>query len=154
MLTYTAFYQSAVGSIKIVVMDKKVQSVSFQKKADNFLNDTHFLLTEVVHQLDEYFEGKRHEFDLPFAPQGTLFQKKVWNQLRQIPYGKTASYSDIAKAVGNGKAVRAVGAANKRNPIAIIIPCHRVIGSNGKLTGYAGGLWRKERLLKYEKKFL
>ncbi|MCD4692371.1 MAG: methylated-DNA--[protein]-cysteine S-methyltransferase [Calditrichales bacterium] len=154
MLTYTTFYQSAVGSIKIVVTDKKVQSVSFQEKADNFLNDTHFLLTEVVHQLDEYFEGKRHEFDLPLAPQDTPFQKKVWNQLRQIPYGKTASYSDIAKAVGNGKAVRAVGAANKKNPIAIIIPCHRVIGSNGKLTGYAGGLWRKERLLKHEKNIL
>ena len=154
MLTYTTFYQSAVGSIKIVVTDKKVQSVSFQEKTDNFLNDTHFLLTEVVHQLDEYFEGKRHEFDLPLAPQGTPFQKKVWNQLRQIPYGKTASYLDIAKAVGNEKAVRAVGAANKKNPIAIIIPCHRVIGSNGKLTGYAGGLWRKERLLKHEKNIL
>jgi methylated-DNA-[protein]-cysteine S-methyltransferase len=101
-------------------------------------------------QLDEYFEGKRKKFDLLLEPMGTDFQKKVWKHLVKVPFGKTASYLDVAMALGEMKATRAVGSANGRNPIVIIIPCHRVIGSNGSLTGYGGGMWRKEWLLKHE----
>ncbi|MBC9786055.1 methylated-DNA--[protein]-cysteine S-methyltransferase [Heliobacterium chlorum] len=109
-------------------------------------------LTACLQQLDEYFRGTRKDFNVKLNPQGTQFQKQVWRKLPDIPYGKTASYKDIAEAVGNPKAVRAVGGANSQNPISIIVPCHRIIGSNGKLTGYAGGLWRKEWLLAHEQK--
>lgn len=108
-------------------------------------------LQECVEQLDQYFRGERNEFNLKLDLEGTVFQKDVWQQLLTIPYGKTVSYRDIALAMGKEKAVRAVGHANGQNKIWIIVPCHRVIGSNGKLTGYAGGLWRKEWLLRHEK---
>ncbi|TNE45483.1 MAG: methylated-DNA--[protein]-cysteine S-methyltransferase [Deltaproteobacteria bacterium] len=108
------------------------------------------VLRDAREQLLEYLEGKRQQFKLPLAPEGTEFQKQVWQTLEAIPNGTTWSYQDLAKAIHNPKAVRAVGAANGRNPIAIIIPCHRVIGSNGKLTGYAGGMARKEWLLAHE----
>ncbi len=101
-------------------------------------------------QLEEYFAGQRQEFDLPLAPKGTEFQLAVWQALRQIPYGATCTYRDIAQEVGNVKAVRAVGAANGRNPLPIVVPCHRVIGSNGKLTGFGGGLDTKAFLLGLE----
>ncbi len=101
-------------------------------------------------QLSEYFAGLRKVFHLPLAPQGTPFQKKVWSALLDIPYGNTTSYQDIARTVGNEKACRAVGMANNKNPIGIIIPCHRVVGKNGRLTGYAGGLDIKEKLLRLE----
>lgn len=114
------------------------------KKAANHLK-------MAVSQLQEYFAGKRIDFNLTLAPTGSVFQQQVWQQLQTIPYGSSQSYLDIAKNLDNEKAVRAVGLANGKNPISIIVPCHRVIGSNGKLTGYAGGLWRKEWLLKHEK---
>ena len=105
-----------------------------------------------LHQtLDEYFEGKLQTFSLNLSPQGTAFQRQVWDALLQIPYGETRSYQDIARTIGNPKAVRAVGGSNARNPIAIIIPCHRVIGASGKLTGYAGGLQYKRALLDLER---
>lgn len=107
-------------------------------------------VAEAVGQLTAYFAGERREFDLPLAPQGTPFQLRVWAALPTIPYGQTISYGELARQLGDGKAVRAVGAANGRNPIAIIIPCHRVIGSDGSLTGYGGGLERKEALLSLE----
>ena len=110
------------------------------------------LLAEAKRQLDEYFLGLRQNFDLPLNPKGTAFQQKVWQALLQIPYGQTASYKEIACKIGNEKAYRAVGLANHNNPIGIIIPCHRVVGTNGNLTGYAGGLGIKERLLDLEKK--
>ena len=109
------------------------------------------LQREVDKQMGEYFEGKRKEFDLPLRPEGTVFQKKVWNALLEIPFGETRSYQDIANAVGSPKACRAVGMANHQNPIIIVIPCHRVIGKNGKLVGYGGGLSMKEKLLLLEK---
>jgi methylated-DNA-[protein]-cysteine S-methyltransferase len=109
------------------------------------------VLEAAVDQLEAYFAGELKEFDLPLAAQGTAFQHKVWAELCRIPYGETVSYMDIAERIGDRKAVRAVGLANGRNPIAIVVPCHRVIGANGKLTGYAGGLWRKERLLSLER---
>lgn len=101
-------------------------------------------------ELEEYFAGERKDFSVPIRPAGTPFQQSVWNALREIPYGDTASYGEIAKRIGNEKACRAVGMANNRNPIAIIIPCHRVIGAGGSLTGYAGGLDKKEFLLELE----
>lgn len=109
------------------------------------------LQREVDKQMGEYFEGKRKAFELPLRPEGTDFQKKVWNALLEIPFGETRSYQDIANAVGSPKACRAVGMANHQNPIIIVIPCHRVIGKNGKLVGYGGGLSMKEKLLLLEK---
>lgn len=109
------------------------------------------VLALVKEQLSEYFAGRRKEFSVPLSPRGTDFQKRVWEELRRIPCGETRTYGQIAAALGNPKASRAVGMANHSNPIMILIPCHRVIGSNGKLTGYAGGLWMKERLLELEK---
>ena len=110
------------------------------------------LLKEAFRQLDEYLDGKRQGFDLPLAPQGTPFQQKVWQALQTIPYGETRSYKQIAEQIGNPLGCRAVGMANNKNPIGIIIPCHRVIGANGKLVGYAGGLDLKTQLLNLEKK--
>ena len=106
---------------------------------------------DVVSQLEEYFEGTRRDFDLPLAPQGTPFQQRVWRALLDIPYGETISYGELASRIGQRNASRAVGLANGSNPIPIVIPCHRVIGSNGKLTGYGGGLAIKERLLALER---
>jgi methylated-DNA-[protein]-cysteine S-methyltransferase len=109
------------------------------------------VLAAAVEQLEAYFAGDLKDFDLPLAAAGTPFQQRVWAELVRIPYGETCSYMEVAERLGDRKAVRAVGLANGRNPIAIVVPCHRVIGANGKLTGYAGGLWRKERLLSLER---
>jgi methylated-DNA-[protein]-cysteine S-methyltransferase len=105
---------------------------------------------EAIRQLSAYFEGTRRDFDLPISPQGTEFQRLVWQHLLDIPYGQIISYQDLAKAIGKPEAIRAVGAANGQNPISVVVPCHRVLGSDGSLTGYGGGLWRKEWLLKHE----
>ncbi|HWD33674.1 MAG TPA: methylated-DNA--[protein]-cysteine S-methyltransferase [Pseudomonas sp.] len=107
-------------------------------------------LDDVKRQLDEYFAGKREVFEVRLAPLGTAFQQEVWHALQRIPYGTTSSYGDLAEQIGRPRAVRAVGTANGANPIAIIVPCHRVIGSNGTLTGYAGGVERKQMLLELE----
>jgi methylated-DNA-[protein]-cysteine S-methyltransferase len=105
-----------------------------------------------IRQLRAYFAGELHEFDLPLAPEGTPFQRSVWSKLREIPYGETISYGELATRVGNPKASRAVGMANGRNPLPIVVPCHRVIGSSGKLTGFGGGLPAKQLLLELERK--
>jgi len=112
------------------------------------------LSSEVMKQLQQYFNGERYEFDLPLAPEGTSFQLEVWRALERIPYGETISYLDLAKRIGKAAAVRAVGAANGANPLPIVIPCHRVIGHNGKLTGYGGGLEKKQYLLSMESLYL
>ena len=114
-------------------------------------NDRHPLLMETARQLRAYFMGQLREFDLPFDAQGTLFQKRVWSELVRIPYGETRSYGSIAEAIGAPKAVRAVGAANGANPLPIVVPCHRVIGKNGSLVGFGGGLPLKKRLLDLER---
>lgn len=111
-------------------------------------NDAHF--RDTIRQLKAYFAGDLQQFDVPLAGQGTEFQKRVWDALRKVPYGETATYGDIAKAIGSPTASRAVGMANGRNPISIIVPCHRIIGTSGKLVGYGGGLHRKTALLKLE----
>ncbi|MDR1680771.1 MAG: methylated-DNA--[protein]-cysteine S-methyltransferase [Prevotellaceae bacterium] len=110
------------------------------------------ILQACIRQLDEYFAGRRRSFDLPLAPSGTAFQRGVWQALAAIPYGQTISYLELARRIGNSKAVRAVGRANGQNKIVIIVPCHRVIGAHGTLVGYTGGLWRKEWLLKHEQR--
>jgi methylated-DNA-[protein]-cysteine S-methyltransferase len=117
---------------------------------DATANDCHPILVETANQLREYFDGKRQTFDVPLDPQGTDFQKTVWLALREIPFGQTASYGQIARRIGMPTASRAVGAANGRNPIPIIVPCHRVIGANGSLTGFGGGLANKSLLLSLE----
>lgn len=122
---------------------KDLERLDEWKRNDDFFK-------EAMDQLKTYFEGSRQEFDLKLNPKGTDFQKKVWEALSRIPYGQVCSYRDIAESIGNVKACRAVGMANGKNPIAIVVPCHRVIGSNGKLIGYAGGLDTKKELLRLE----
>jgi len=152
MKTYTTFYDSKVGLLEIEGTENAITKVHFSDKK-KIAPDKELppVLKECQKQLDEYFNGKRQSFSLELELEGTDFQKKVWEQLQRIPYGETASYKDIAVAVGNEKAVRAVGNANGRNKIAIIIPCHRVIGADGDLVGFGGGLWRKSWLLNHEK---
>lgn len=145
------FYETELGTIGIRENNKSITDIYFSKVDTNDNVEETDLIKECFKQLTEYFKGNRIEFDLPLEAQGTEFQKKVWSELLKIPYGKTKSYKDIAIAIGNEKACRAVGMANNKNPIPIIIPCHRVIGSNGKLIGYAGGLNVKEKLLNVEK---
>jgi len=147
---YSATYSSEIGLVEVTATDAAIKSLYFVEQAGPDSVALPPVLQDCLAQLDEYFRGTRREFSLVLEPEGTTFQQKVWKQLRAIPYGKTASYLEIAQAIGNPKAVRAVGAANGANPISIIIPCHRVIGTNGKLTGYGGGLWRKEWLLDHE----
>lgn len=120
------------------------------KDADKQATETPLHLQEAVIQLQEYFNGIRSAFDFLLNPKGTDFQKRVWNELLKIPYGKTVSYLDIAKKLGDPKCIRAAATANGKNPLWIVVPCHRVIGTDGSLTGYAGGLWRKKWLLDHE----
>jgi methylated-DNA-[protein]-cysteine S-methyltransferase len=149
-----AYYKSPLGPIEIVGVQDSIISLDFVDQAPAGDADLPFCLKTCLRQLDEYFNGERKAFLLNLAPQGTPFQKQVWRQLEKIPYGDVVSYAEIAKIIGKPKACRAVGNANGRNPIAVIIPCHRVIGSDGGLTGYGGGLWRKEWLLKHERGYL
>jgi len=121
------------------------------KEPNGYIKQETPLIKKAARQFSEYFDGKRKTFDLPLIMRGTAFQKKVWKALQNIPYGKTVSYGEIAAKIGNPKACRAVGMANNRNPISIIVPCHRVIGHNGSLTGYGGGLELKQKLLELEK---
>lgn len=151
---YKLDYESPIGVIEIVGTHEAIQSILFseESKKVNFRQpETPPVLVECYNQLDEYFQGNRYEFTIPYQCEGTPFQKEVWSALTEIPYAKTGSYQDIAVFIGKEKAVRAVGSANGKNKLSIVIPCHRIIGSNGKLTGYAGGLWRKEWLLEHEK---
>lgn len=151
MQTYTAYYNSKIGWLEVTATEEGLLAVAFVANAPGKSVENHPCVQECVAQLDAYFRGARQTFAINLLLQGTAFQQQVWRQLRTIPYGKTASYQEIAAAIGNPNAGRAVGGANGRNPIAIIIPCHRILGRNGKLVGYGGGLWRKEWLLQHEK---
>ncbi len=158
--TTTYYYKeidSQVGRLKLVASDKGLAAILWEEDNPKRIrvrtyteNSRHPMLVEAQRQLKEYFEGKRTSFTLPLDPVGTEFQKDVWNALSTIPYGETRSYSDIANQIGKERAIRAVGAANGRNPISIIVPCHRVIGASGDLTGFAGGLEVKAALLSLE----
>jgi methylated-DNA-[protein]-cysteine S-methyltransferase len=145
---YKGYYSSPIGVIEITASEEAITSLKFTTEMGK--NDESPLIKACVRQLDEYFKGKRREFDLPLAPAGTPYQSRVWRELDRIPYGMTTSYADIAVSIGNEKACRAVGNSIGRNPILILIPCHRAIGKDGSLTGYAGGLERKEWLLRHE----
>lgn len=143
-------FATPLGSLVATASTKGIESVLFQAPTDAPDHSNDMLLLDCKAQFDAYFKGTLQQFDLPLAAIGTEFQHAVWQQLSRIPFAQLRSYSDIAHALNNPKAVRAVGAANGRNPLTIIVPCHRVIGANGTLTGYAGGLERKDWLLKHE----
>jgi methylated-DNA-[protein]-cysteine S-methyltransferase len=150
------YVDSPVGTLLVAADDEAIRRIEFPHKGKpaqpeaGWLESTSGLLQEAAQQLSEYFNGSRTVFTLPLIPEGTDFQKIVWRQLQDIPYGQTMSYGELAQRVGNPKASRAVGAANGRNPLPIMIPCHRVIGADGKLTGFGGGLPAKKTLLMLE----
>ncbi|MEA5093408.1 MAG: methylated-DNA--[protein]-cysteine S-methyltransferase [Sedimentibacter saalensis] len=144
-------FQTKIGIVAIEDNGTEITDVNVISENHSIEVNETSLLKNAALQLNEYLEGKRNSFDLPLNPNGTEFQKKVWAALCDIPYGETRSYKQIAEYIGNPKACRAVGMANNKNPIMIFIPCHRVVGSDGSLTGYAGGLDMKEKLLSLEK---
>ncbi len=152
METFRTYYKSVLGPIEIVGSRDSILELNFVEDLLPGDGELAFCIKECVKQIDEYFKGQRKQFFLNLKPRGTDFQKAVWQQLEKIPFGETASYGEIARSLGRPYASRAVGSANGKNPIAIIIPCHRVIGSDGRLTGYGGGLWRKEWLLTHERR--
>jgi len=149
---FSAYYHSPIGTIEIAGTEKGITGLAFVRPKRIKASPVPSCLIDALVQVDEYFQGKRQEFSLNLILGGTEFQKKVWRELLKIPSGQTASYKDVAVAIRREQAVRAVGNANGLNKISIIIPCHRVIGSNGTLVGYGGGLWRKKWLLEHEQK--
>jgi methylated-DNA-[protein]-cysteine S-methyltransferase len=153
--TFTTYYHSPVGLLKISGTRDYISEVSFHdttQKNDGRKKDLPPMIIQCIEQLIQYFNGERRIFELPINQSGTAFQQETWSQLMTIPYAKTISYLQLAIKTGDSKATRAVANANGKNNVAIIVPCHRVIGSNKELTGYAGGLWRKKWLLEHEMK--
>ena len=146
----TVFIKSPLGITRITGDDNGIAEISIRNAETEITAQIPQSLKQAVNQLNEYFDGKRTEFTFKLNPQGTDFQQKVWQELLRIPFGKTVSYMDITKKIGDVKAIRAVASANGKNPLWIVVPCHRVIGSDGSLTGYAGGLWRKKWLIEHE----
>lgn len=144
------YYPSPIGTVEVTIREGAIISIFFIE--ESYVNEK--VISDfgeiVLLQLKEYFEGNRQTFDLPLKPEGTEFQQQVWSELLKIPFGKTISYIELARRLGDEKKVRAVGNANSKNPISILMPCQRVIGNNNKLVGYAGGLWRKKFLLEHE----
>jgi len=140
-----------LGSLNIIGDDHGIHSIMFNDEAETSLNEQHIIAQKAKSQLEEYFRKDRTVFDLPIVFSGTEFQHKVWLQLLGIKYGYTTSYQKIANALKNPKSIRAVGTTNGKNKHTIVVPCHRVIGSDGSLTGYASGLWRKKWLLEFER---
>ncbi len=157
MSVFTTYIDSPLGILEISGTDTQLHSVLFFRAEHKPApgqpaseGEIPAAVAQTIEQLNEYFAGKRHNFDLPLQPKGTDFQQHIWNLLLDIPYGATTSYLEISRRYGDLKATRAVGTANGSNPISIIVPCHRVIGSNGKLVGYGGDLWRKAWLPQHE----
>ena len=146
----TAYYKTPIGTAKIVGDENGISAVTVIDDDLETSIEMPKMLQDCVQQLDEYFNGTRKQFELKLNPQGTDFQKKVWNELLNVPFGKTRNYLEQSKQLGDVKAIRAVASANGKNLIWIIIPCHRIIGTDGSLTGYAGGIWRKKWLLEHE----
>ena len=152
---FITYYHSPVGLLKIAGTDDFIAEVSFHdisKKVEGNKKHMPSMVINCIEQLIQYFNGQRRQFELPIHQPGTAFQQGVWSELMAIPFGKTISYLELARRTGDTKATRAVAAANGRNNVAIIVPCHRVIGSNKELIGYGGGLWRKKWLLEHELK--
>ncbi len=150
MVNY-CFYNSEIGIIKIGVSDGAVCEIGIADCPSE--SATSALADRAFKEISEYLNGKRKAFDFPIAPKGTDFQRKVWSALREIPYGETKTYGEIAAQIGNPQAARAVGNACNKNPLLLVVPCHRVLGANGSLTGFAAGIKVKERLLLLEKKY-
>lgn len=150
-MQYQISFKSPLGFLILKSNGESVTEISF---AENEIQEQHSceVLESCKAQLDDYFSGKSLTFDIPLAAEGTEFQQKVWAELLKIPYGETITYMELAVRLGDPKCIRAAGTANGKNPIAIVIPCHRVIGAGNKLTGYAGGIWRKKMLLELEMK--
>ena len=144
------YYKTPIGIARIVGNDDGISSITVLDSEEESSINIPECLQECVKQLEEYFQKKRSSFNLNLNPQGTVFQKEVWSTLQRIPYGSTKSYLKMSEEMGDVKAIRAVASANGKNPLWIVIPCHRVIGSDGSLTGYSGGLWRKRWLLEHE----
>lgn len=150
--TFVSYLSSPVGWLKLTSNSNSLLSVSFEEMEGDKSFELPQILVKTMRQLNEYFKGSRKVFDLKLSPEGTDFQQKIWKLVSNVSYGETASYLDISIKSGSENNTRAVGLANGKNPIPIIIPCHRIVGSNGKLTGYAGGLERKRWLLLHEQK--
>jgi methylated-DNA-[protein]-cysteine S-methyltransferase len=150
----STYYKTPVGIARIIEEDNFITSISIRDEEFDVTIPESPVLKMATQQLDEYFEGKRKVFDLPIKQSGSDFQQKVWQQLLKIDYGKTISYLQQSKLMNNPLGIRAIAAANGKNNLWIIVPCHRVIGSNGSLTGYAGGLWRKKWLLDHEARIM
>jgi O-6-methylguanine DNA methyltransferase len=152
--THTAFLESPIGWLRVQADESALLAVDFVESAGAGRaaeeSGRRPVLTQALAELEAYFLGERTTFSLPLQLEGTPFQRRVWDRLLRVPYGRTTTYRDLAAAVGNPRATRAVGGANHRNPISIVVPCHRVVGADGGLTGYGGGLWRKEWLLRHE----
>lgn len=154
---FTTYYHSPLGLLKICGTEQFICEISFYDKSikpSGRKKSLPPLLIHCVEQLIQYFQGERRVFELTIHQEGTKFQQGVWNELTAIPFGKTISYQELARKIGDAKAVRAVASANGKNRVAIIVPCHRVIGTNRELVGYAGGLWRKKWLLEHEAKVM
>ena len=149
-MTFHYTYETVLGSVTFIEEDGALRSISMQA-TDRGIEQETPLIKDALLQLSEYLRGERKKFDIPFRMRGTEFQIQVWKVLQNIPYGETRSYKQIAEAIGNPKAVRAIGMANNRNPLLIVIPCHRVIGKDGSLVGYGEGIEMKEFLLRLEK---
>jgi methylated-DNA-[protein]-cysteine S-methyltransferase len=147
---YLSYVESPIGIIEIEGIADAITELNFVDKRQKADLPSNAVIDEAAEQLRDYFNGVRKEFTVPLDLKGTEFQRKVWRALLTVEYGNKVSYKYIAEAVGNPKAVRAAGAANGKNPISIIVPCHRIVGSDGSLTGYGGGIWRKEWLLRHE----
>ncbi|WP_445748755.1 methylated-DNA--[protein]-cysteine S-methyltransferase [Polaribacter sp.] len=146
----TAFLDTPIGTVKITGDENGIQTISIIDEKVDDKQEIHECLQNCVQQLKDYFQGKRTDFELTVNPKGTAFQIKVWKSLLQIPYGKTTNYLAQSVLLGDKKAIRAVASANGKNPILIVIPCHRVLGSDGSLTGFSAGIWRKKWLLAHE----
>lgn len=153
MEAYTAYYRSAIGLMEISGTKEEITSILFvhEERPESAGAESSPAIQSCIKQLEEYFAGKRTKFSLKLQSSGTDFQKRVWNQLLNVPFGETATYKELAVSIGKEMAVRAVGSANGKNRLAIVVPCHRVIGSNRDLTGYEWELWRKEWLLTHER---
>jgi len=146
-----AYYYTPIGLVELEATEKGLAGLRFAKNAGQPESSAfHELLQAAIEQLDEWFAGKSRSFSVSLDLEGTAFQQRVWRQLLEIPFGHTITYHELARALGDPKKIRAVGQANGKNPVSLIVPCHRVIGSNGQFTGYAGGLWRKQWLLEFE----
>ncbi len=150
--SYFTYYQSPVGWLEIKISERYLLGISFVYECKESSRHLPITARMCIDQITEYFDGKRKDFEVPIFPSGSTFQIRVWDELMKIPFGETISYLELAKRIGDEKSIRAAGHASGLNPIAIIIPCHRVIGSDGSLTGYSGGLKNKQLLLDHEAK--